>query len=173
MHVFRIGVFFFFFFFFCYIRIFCRFLFQWLIPPYRWNLKFIYCISGRGVRHPKKRCPGYDTNLHLMVRLQFWSFSEMWRSPIAIIPRLILTLSFSTCYGPIYGLHRSAWKLLVSDRNIWYHITVQIAAYKSTFLNLKKNLNKTRLDLYSKTKIKTFTMSWPLCNKDLDFNLAV
>ena len=36
-----------------------------------------YYISCRDVRPPfSKGCPGYDTKLHLMVRLQFWRFGE-------------------------------------------------------------------------------------------------
>ena len=30
---------------------------------------------------PQRGCPGYDTELHLMVRLQFWSTEECWVLP--------------------------------------------------------------------------------------------
>ena len=42
-----------------------------------WDYKICQLYFCRGIRsHPPNKCPGYDTELHLMVRLQSWSFGE-------------------------------------------------------------------------------------------------
>ena len=43
---------------------------------------------------------------------------------INITLRSTLTLSGSTCYGPIYESNRSVWKLLVLDKDMWNNTTV-------------------------------------------------
>ena len=65
--------------------------------------------------HTHKMCesPGNDTKLHLVVRLQFWSYGKY--SIIAITPMFIMTESLSNYHGHIYGSNR--WQLLVFD---WY-----------------------------------------------------
>ena len=47
------------------------------------GLEYTDCIPFIGVRPPPKKwgCPGYDTKLHLVVRLQFWKSVE-YRIPL-------------------------------------------------------------------------------------------
>ena len=63
-----------------------------------YSFLFVLCrLSCRGVRLPplKKKCPGYDTKLHLMVRLLCWSSVKYPFIPIT--PRFTWTWSGSTC----------------------------------------------------------------------------
>ena len=53
------------------------------------------CIFYSGERSSRKRCPGYVTKLHLVVRLQFWSYAEC-RIPPYIDPTHI-SYSNSIC----------------------------------------------------------------------------
>ena len=46
---------------------------------------------------PKKGYSGFDTKLHMMMRLQSWRYEEFGGPFIAITPRSTLTLSGSTC----------------------------------------------------------------------------
>ena len=63
--------------------------------------------SLQRVKTQNNECPGYDTELHLMVRLQSWSFEECVLPLNAIIPRYTLTRSDSTCLDHIYGLNKT------------------------------------------------------------------
>ena len=80
-----------------------------------------------GVRPPIPMCLGYDSKLHLMTRLQFWSFVQY--PFIAITPRPTLTQSGSTCKSPINGSNRTNHFTVckqISDfkLNCWNHLTV-------------------------------------------------
>ena len=64
----------------------------------------------RGVRCPlSNECSGYDTKLHLTVRLQYWSFGECVVPFRAITFRYTLTWVCSTCQGPICRSNRTVW----------------------------------------------------------------
>ena len=47
-------------------------------------------ITEKGVRSHTHECPRYDTKLHLMMRLQFWSFGNVEYLFTAITPRSTL-----------------------------------------------------------------------------------
>ena len=55
-------------------------------------LSFIPCTR---VRHPQKEYPGYDINLDLMVKLQYWSQWNVEYPFIGITP--LSTLTWSSC----------------------------------------------------------------------------
>ena len=57
---------------------------------------------------------------------------------IVIIPRSTLTRNRSIYQGPIYGENGSVWRLLVLDKNTWYHLT----AWKEKKKTFKKLLQK-------------------------------
>ena len=100
-------------------------------------------------RPPKNRCHGYKIKLHLMVRLQFWSFGKCGiNHSLPLLPgplwsRVVVSVS------PIYGSTRLVWKLLVLARNTWYHVTVHklfvlkiievIIVYKGLLLLVSSN----------------------------------
>ena len=71
-----------------------------------------------------------DTKLHLVGRLQVWKTGELEVHLIAITPSSTLIRKSSTCWGPIYRSNRSVWKLIVLDRNTWYHITVSPVSWR-------------------------------------------
>ena len=51
-------------------------------PSWRPGLDYADCINCREIRPASKiKCSGYDTKLHLMVRLQFWRSGE-YRVPL-------------------------------------------------------------------------------------------
>ena len=63
----------------------------------------------------------------ILNHLWWWGFSSgilMSVKSLFIIITHWFTLSASTCQGLIYEFNKSVWKLLVLDRNTWYHITV-------------------------------------------------
>ena len=52
------------------------------MPLFRWGLEYADCLPPADGKTPsKKGCPGYDTKLLLIVKLQFWS-SGKWGVPI-------------------------------------------------------------------------------------------
>ena len=83
-----------------------------------WNMSIVFLCWGVKPPPQKKEVFRYDTNLHLIVRFQFWSCVE---DPfIAITSRFTLTWSDGTCSDPIYGSNRYICELFVLDRNTSY-----------------------------------------------------
>ena len=75
----------------------------------RWILEYADCILFQKAKTPTpKRYPGYDTKLHLTVRLQFWTYF------IGITSRSTLIRNDCTCYGLFYDSNRSVKKLTYS-----------------------------------------------------------
>ena len=60
------------------------------------------CILCKGLRPSKGGGSGYDTKLHLIVRLQFWSTRDCGSSPSLPFLSVPLTWSRGTSYNPIY-----------------------------------------------------------------------
>ena len=60
-------------------------------PDWR-SLEYAYDIPGRGVKTTSKGCPGYDTKLHMVMRLQFCKAVEWEISFMIIIPKSTLIL---------------------------------------------------------------------------------
>ena len=73
-----------------------------------WDLEYADYIPCRGLRtlpHKKNKCFGYDTKLHLMVKVKFCKYKEC-----EILFYCIYSLFYFnpvlTCYGLIYGSNR-------------------------------------------------------------------
>ena len=90
----------------------------------------------------KKVCPGYYTQLHLIVRLHFWSPGE------CEVPLYYNYSLDSICWDPTNGSNRLVWKLF--DWNTWCHLAVSYFGsnfFVSWHINLRGLFN-TKATLY-------------------------
>ena len=108
------------------------FLLKWLPQSV---LLFTHSCNWKGHPH-KKECLGYDTKLHLMLRLHFWRSGEFG-------------LPNNCYYSHIHsdpdwydGSNRSVWK--ISNMNTLYYITVQKILKKQPHKKCKYNLYNKR-----------------------------
>ena len=76
-----------------------------------------------------KSCLGYNTKVKLWWGSSYGAQRSVENTFVAITPRSTLTWRCRIFQGFIYGSHRSFWKLLVLDWNIWNHITVKAKEY--------------------------------------------
>ena len=105
---------------------------QFYSLPCKLSLEYTDCISGRGISPDPK-----SMKINCVSWLGSWSVNLRGVKYyfIAMTPRFTLFRNSCNCSGPIYGSNKSVTKLLVSDRNTWYHITVK-KLYEFLFLFL-------------------------------------
>ena len=98
----------------------------YVYSPVGWSSKICWLLLYRYIRPLTTDSPEYDTKLHLIVRLQFWSTSSLplLPDPLWVVVPVVVT---SMCQTEPFNLltvckQIAVVKLLVLDSNTWNHL---------------------------------------------------